>query len=288
MKNQAKILNGKTLAAKILLDVHKEIVQKKIQPSLAVFLIGDNPASETYVELKKKASLKCGLNFHLYRFEKDTSKKEIFECLDFINNDKDTNAILIQLPLPSHLNETEIIKRINPKKDVDGFHPENLKLLAQKKSYIIPGLGQGIITLLKETKEDFTNKKILIISNSKIFSTPLSSLISQKICNHKKCFCTWTRPLDKNLKQKTLSSDVIIIAAGKPKFLKAGLIKKDSIIIDVGYNRVKKEAVGDVDFKSCSKKAAWISPVPGGVGPMTVAMLLKNTLALHQKQSHET
>jgi len=289
IKPKTQILNGKTLADKILLNIRQEIVQNKLNPSLAVILVDNNPASKTYVKLKKNACEKCGINFHLYQISDNAPEKKITDCINFLNNDKEIDGIIVQLPLPSHLNEDEIITAINPKKDADGFHPKNLKLLSKNQSFITPGLANGIIELIKETKENLANKKILIISNSEVFAKPLKYLVSKQLCDSDKlCSCSWASPADENLKDKTKEADIIIIAIGKPKFLKANMIKKDSIIIDVGYNRLKNKSVGDVDFASCSGKASHISPVPGGVGPMTVAMLLANTLTLHKKQNHET
>ena len=284
-KSKSKILNGTALADKILREVRQEIVEQKLAPSLAVILVGNDPASKTYIKLKKRAAQKCGLEFYLYQIAEDASEKKITDCLNFLNNDPEINAIIVQLPLPKHLDEDKIIAQINPKKDADGFHPENLKLLLADKPYITPGLCQGIIRLIKEINEDLTNKRILVISNNKIFAQPLSYLISKELCKFgKKCSSVWSSPKDKNLKHKTTQADIIIIAIGQPKFLKSNMIKKDAIIIDVGYNQIKGRSKGDVDFTSCSKKAGWLSPVPGGVGPMTVAMLLKNTLELHNKQ----
>lgn len=284
-KQKSKILNGKTLADEILHDIRQEIVEKKITPCLAAVLVGDDKPSKIYVKLKQKACIKCGIGFFLYHLPKKTAEEQVIECIEFLNHDKKINGIIVQLPLPKHLNENKIIAAINPQKDADGFHPKNLDLLLKNKPCIAPGLCEGIIKLLKETKKDLAHKKILIISNSKIFSRPLGHLLSQELCkSEKKCSWVWTSPKDKNLKNKTAQTDAIIIAAGKPKFLKPEMIKKDCLIIDVGYNRIKDKITGDVD-SSCSSKAGWLSPVPGGVGPMTVAMLLANTLKLHKLQS---
>lgn len=277
-KTKAKIINGQLLADKILHGVCREIVEKKLTPALAVILVGDDPASKIYVSLKQKACLKCGIEFYFYHLPANAPEAQILECLNFLNQDKDIHGIIVQLPLPKHLDPDKIIKSINPEKDADGFHPKNLKLLAEKKPRIAPALHQGIIKLLAETGEDISKKNIIVISNNPIFTTPLSRLLKAKNC-------VWAAPNDAGLTKKTLEADIVIIAIGQPKFLKAKMIKKDATLIDVGYNRVKRKPVGDIDFESCSKRARWISPVPGGVGPMTVAMLLANTVRLCQQQT---
>ena len=284
-KIKSKIIDGRLLADKILHNVRKKIIEKKLAPSLAVILVGDDPASKIYVKLKQKAGEFCGIEFSLYRLSKNAPENEIMECLDFLNKDKSIHGIIVQLPLPKHLDENEIIKNINLQKDADGFHPDNLSPEALAKGDC-PPLAQGIIKLIQETGKSFANKKTLIISNNKIFAEPITHIIKND--------CSWSSPKDKNLIKKTQSSDIIIIAAGIPNFLKASMIKKDAIIIDVGCNLVKEKGLpctetkrlvqGDVDFKSCSKKASWISPVPGGVGPITVAMLLSNVVKLCETQ----
>lgn len=278
LKQNCKIIDGRILANKILRDVRRKIVKNQLKPALAVILVGDNPASKIYVKLKKKAALLYGIEFYLYHLPTNAPEEQIFDCLAFLNQDQDIHAIIVQLPLPKHLNPDKIIKSINPEKDADGFHPKNLKLLAEKKPRIVPALHQGIIKLLAETGEDISKKNIIVISNNPIFTTPLSRLLKAKNC-------VWAAPNDAGLTKKTLEADIVIIAIGQPKFLKAKMIKKDATLIDVGYNRVKWKPVGDIDFESCSKRARWISPVPGGVGPMTVAMLLANTVRLCQQQT---
>lgn len=280
----SKIIDGKILANKILCDVRKKIIKKQLTPSLAVILIGNNPGSEIYVKLKQKACEKCGIEFHLYKISSDSPENDVIECINFLNKDPKIDGIIIQLPLPKKFNENKIIEKLNPQKDADGFHPKNLSPKALIKNNY-PPLAKGIVELIKETKENFANKKILIISNNIIFAKPLTYIINKNFKEkNKKPDCAWASATDKNLKEKTKQADIIIIAIGKPNFLKTSMIKKDAIIIDVGYNRVNGKSMGDVDFKSCAKKASWISPVPGGVGPMTVAMLLSNVVKLCEKQ----
>ena len=284
-KPKAKIIDGKALADKILCDVRKKIVEKKLAPSLAVILVGDNPASKIYVKLKQKACQKCGIEFNLYKLPSDSPENDIIKCVNFLNNDPEINGIIIQLPLPKKFNENKIIEKLNPQKDADGFHPKNLSPKALAKDNY-PPLAKVIIKLIKETKKNLVDKKILIISNNSVFAEPLIYIINKDIGGKsKKPDCAWASSTEKNLKEKIKQADIIIIAVGKPNFLKVNMIKKDAIIIDVGYNRVNGKSTGDVDFKSCASKASWISPVPGGVGPVTVAMLLSNVVKLCETQS---
>ncbi len=280
-KSSCQILDGRALASQILRQVRQEIVKNQLKPALAVILVGDDPASKTYVSLKQKACFKCGVEFYLYQLPKDAPEDQIIECLDFLNHDSEIHGIIVQLPMSKHLDEDKVISKINFKKDADGFHPKNLQLISAGKPHITPALHQGIIKLLEETKENLKDKNIAVISNNPVFASPLKYLAKAENC-------VWISPEDKTFQEKTLKADIVIIAIGQPKFLKAKMIKKDALIIDVGYNRVKDKPVGDVDFKSCAKKASFISPVPGGVGPMTVAMLLANTVKLYKLQQTAT
>lgn len=273
---QEKMLDGKALGQEIQADIAKKIFQGKIKPSLAVLLIGNDPASRLYVDLKKKASQKVGINFHEYLLLEDTPQDKILEVIDFLNKDEETDAILVQLPLPQHLDTDLIIKSIDPKKDVDGFHPKNIENLLNGKSSFIPGLPLGIIKLLEATKEDLTAKKSLIISKSDVFFRPLNKLLADKGLETKV-----VKPDDPELKNLSLDADVLIVSCGKAFFINPDMVKKDAIVIDVGTNTLDKDhTVGDVDYTNVFPKAKFITPVPGGVGPMTVAMLLYNTLKL--------
>lgn len=261
----AKLLDGKKLADKILLDVKKQVAKLNKKPSLAAVLIGDNSASKMYLKLKEKACNKTGIEFYSYFIDDDCTEDKILQVINFLNNDPDITGILIQLPLPKIFNTDKIINSIDPKKDVDGFHP---------KSKVVSPNVLGIIELIKSTKTDFKNKNITIISNSEIFTQPFKKLLPNSNIKY----------LDPKLqtsdfKLQTSNADILITAIGKPNFIKPNMIKKGAILIDVGINKVKKKTIGDID-PSCDKVCAWRSPVPGGVGPMTIAMLLKNILEL--------
>jgi len=259
----AQLIDGKKLADEILAKLAKEIPKLKKRPGLAAVLIGANPASKLYLKLKEKACQKAGIDFHSYFIEKDCSEKQIIEVIDFLNNDPDTNGILIQLPLPEKFNTDKIIKSIAPAKDVDGFHPQT--------KVTSPNV-LGIIELIKSTGVNLKNQKITILSNSKKFAEPFKKLLPQSKISHLK-------PQISNLKTQTQKADILIVAIGKPKFIKPSMIKKNAILIDVGINKVKGKTIGDIDL-ACDKIATWRSPVPGGVGPMTLAMLLQNLVKL--------
>ena len=275
---EAQLINGKTIAAEIQQEVSDQISKLSLVPCLGVILVGKDPASELYVTLKQKASQKVGIDFNLYKFDEDAKESEILETVNWLNRDDDVHAILVQLPLPKHLDEDVIIRAMDPKKDVDGFHPKNIKAYINDESVLSPGLGMGIMQLITSTGENLNGKSALIIAKSKEFTKPLEHTLQAFEVE-----ASSMKPSDSNLKNKMIESDIIISAVGKPKWITKDSIKESSILIDVGTTKIGNGTVGDVDFESCKSKASWITPVPGGVGPMTVAMLLKNTVALASK-----
>lgn len=274
------MLDGKNLAAEIQSEIKKEIFQKKLRPGLAVILIGSDPASNLYVSKKKQAAQDVGIEFHEYLLEEDVSQEEVLECINFLNNDDKTNAILVQLPLPKHLDTDKIIRAIDPKKDVDGFHPENIKDFLQDKAIITPGLPLGVLRLLEQTGEDLRYKKAVIVSKGKVFSQPMI-----KILEDREMEVELIKPDDKNLSAKTLEADVLVASCGKAFLIKEDMVKKDAIVIDIGINKIDNDyVVGDVDYSAVFEKVKFITPVPGGVGPMTIAMLLYNTVILAENK----
>lgn len=274
-----KMIDGVSIAQDIQKQVANDIRENGLKPGLAVVLVGDDAPSHLYVSKKKKASKEVGIDFHLYLMEADSSQKKILEVIDFLNKDDQVDAILVQLPLPKHLDTDSIIKAIDPKKDVDGFHPENIKDFLADKALITPGLPLGVLRILEHTKEELTNKTALIVSKSDVFSKPMT-----KILTDRQVKVTTARPDDPELKNKCLASDILIVSCGKPFIIKGDMIKLDSIIIDIGTNKIDNSyVVGDVDYSAAYNKAKFITPVPGGVGPITVAMLLYNTLQLALK-----
>lgn len=274
----SKIIDGKVIAQKIKDKIKKQVKEMDKKPGLAVILVGDDKASAQYVKLKKKACEYTGVNYHHYCFEGDCAEKEIIDSIKFLNNDPDVDGILVQLPLPEQYNEDKIISAIDPKKDVDGFHAENLDKLQAGKPKIVSPAALGIQKLLEETKEKIKDKNILIVCNSKLFSEPLIYLLGKE--NKVQAIS----PSHKDLKKLCLQADILIVAIGKAEFIEKDFIKDNAIVVDVGINEMDGETVGDVNFFNVAEKVSFITPVPGGVGPMTVAMLLENVLKLHKKQ----
>lgn len=273
-----KILDGLKLAATIQQEIKEDLAKKNIRPGLAVILVGNDSASRLYVSKKKKACLDVGIEFHEYLLKADSSQENILETIDFLNRDEQVNAILVQLPLPKKFDTDKIIKAIDPKKDVDGFHPANIENFLKNKALITPGLPLGILRLLEETKENLSGKTAVIVSRSKVFSKPMI-----KILEDRNMLVSLVNPDDKNLSEKTKQADVLIVSCGQAFLIKKDMVKTDAIIIDVGTNKIDKNyVVGDVDYTSVFPQVKFITPVPGGVGPMTVAMLLYNTVKLAQ------
>lgn len=277
----AKIIDGKILAQKIQQSLSEEIHKNNLHPELAVVLVGNDPASRLYVNLKKKACQSVGIEFHEYLLEEETSEKQILEVINFLNKDEKVDAILIQLPLPKHLETNKIISAIDPRKDVDGFHPANIKKLLAGQSDFVPGLPLGIIKLLEATEENLNDKSAVIVAKNDVFFQPLTRVLANK-----KIKAKLVDPKNPDLEKICSQADILIVAVGQAFFIKEAAIKKDAIVIDVGTNKISDgHVVGDVDYSAVFDKASHITPVPGGVGPMTVAMLLHNTVQLHKKNN---
>jgi len=266
-----KLLEGKKIADKILKNIQKKIKSENLNPGLAVVLIGKNEASEVYVNLKKKASEKIGIKFFLYKLSEDAEENKIIEKIKVLNKDKKISGIIVQLPLPKRLNTQKIIDAINPEKDVDGFHPEN-KILQP----VFPG---AILEMIKSSRTNLKNKKAIIVSNSKKFGETMKSVLGKNKIQSDYI-------LNKDIK-KTVSDryDILISAVGKPNLIKGEMIKKGAIVIDGGITKKSKKVLGDVDLESIEKYASFLSPVPGGVGPVTIACLLKNVYLASKKYS---
>ena len=287
------IIDGKKISEDILNEIHINVKERANQglkiPHLAAILVGDDGPSETYVNSKIKACEKVGFNSSLFNYDKNISEEKLIHEIELVNNNDDIDGFIVQLPLPSSINQNNILNSVNPNKDVDGFHPINYGKMTLGVNSFIPATPYGILQLFQRYKIDLEGKKCLVIGRSQIVGRPISILLSQsnEFCN---ATVTLAHSRTINLDLLTLDSDVIISAIGKPEFLKAEMVKEGAIIVDVGISRVKDASsqkgyriVGDVDFKSVSKKASYITPVPGGVGPMTIAMLLSNTLEACKK-----
>ena len=282
----SKVLSGKDTAIAVYASFNKrlEILSKKgIIPGLCVILVGDDPASQIYVKTKSKKLQSLGLRSKNIYLDIDVSQNELIQIINDLNQDSNYHGILVQMPLPSHIDSQLIINSIDPTKDVDGFHPENVGWLSIGKPRFIPCTPKGIMKIFKHYNIELSGKDIVIIGRSNIVGRPMSILVSSN-GEWSNGTCTICHSKTKNLEQYTRNADVVISAIGKPNYLNADMIKKGSIIIDVGINRVEAkndkgyEIIGDVDYKSVIDKVSFITPVPGGVGPMTIAMLVENTI----------
>ena len=275
-----EIINGKLLAEKIKHEVAQKIVKLgEKRPNLAIILIGEREDSKLYVSLKEKEAKKVGIDTHIYRCESDISEKEVLDTINFLNNDENIDAILVQLPLPEGLDTDKIIRCIDCNKDVDCFHPENLKDLDCTKM-LSPVYGT-VIEMLDSIDYELENKSVCIIANSDIFGKNLEKVLKSK---EKSLNISVVKANDKDLEKKTSSADILITAVGKPEFIKKEMVKENAVVIDVGITTEEGDVYGDVDFRDVENKVAYITPVPGGVGPMTIAMLFKNTLELFEKK----
>lgn len=269
----AKIIDGKKLAQKFLEDIKKKIKDLETKPGLAIVLVGNNSASEIYVGLKEKRSKELGFNCERYDLSEKISEQELLSKVDELNQKKEIHGIVVQLPLPDHIDENLIIDSVLPHKDVDGFTPVNLGNLVNDNNMLVPATARACIELIKSTGVEIKGKNAVVIGRSKIVGKPVSLLLLQ---DHATVTICHSRT--KNLAEHTKNADILVAAVGKPKLIKKNMVKKGAIVIDVGINRTNECLVGDVDFEAVKEVVGYITPVPGGVGPMTIAMLLDNTL----------
>lgn len=282
-----KILDGKKISNEKKQKLTNEIIARNKDgippPCLAVILIGDNPASKVYVKNKKESCTEVGIKSLSYDLNKDTSTKELIKLINELNNNKKVNGILVQLPLPKHIDANLILETISPKKDVDGFHPFNIGRLAQNNPLIRPCTPYGIVQLLEINNINFKGLDAVVIGESNIVGRPMALELLKKEATVTICHIH-----TKNLKKYVSNAELLIVATGNPHLIKGDWIKQNAIVIDVGINRLEDgKIVGDVEFDEAIKKASYITPVPGGVGPMTISMLLHNTLLAQKIQRNE-
>ncbi len=277
------ILSGKIISTQLRQTI-KQQVQKNVEqgfrpPGLAVVLVGDNPASEIYVRNKHKACNEVGILSKTFDLPATTSQVELLKLLDKLNADKEIDGILVQLPLPDHIDSDLVIERIVPDKDVDGFHPYNVGRLVLRMPLLRSCTPKGIMTMLEQTGIDLVGLDAVIIGQSNIVGRPMALELLMA-----RCTITVCHSKTRNLKEKVKNADIVVVAIGQAEFITGDWIKKGAIVIDVGMNRLENgKLVGDVEFATASKHASWITPVPGGVGPMTIASLLENTWLAFQK-----
>ena len=278
----AQILDGKLFSRKLRDQVAEHVTALKkennVTPGLAVVLVGEDPASQVYVRSKGKQTIEAGMNSYEHKLSADTSEADLLELVNSLNEDKDVHGILVQLPLPEHINEDAIINAIDPVKDVDGFHISNVGLLATGQKSMVPCTPLGCLLMLKEFHGSLAGMDAVIIGRSNIVGKPMAQLLLNESCT-----VSITHSKTRNLEEVVGRADIIIAAVGRPEMVKGDWIKPGATLIDVGINRVEennggKRLVGDAEFSSCSKIAGALTPVPGGVGPMTIACLLVNTL----------
>ena len=271
------IIDGKKESALLREEIKKEIseIKKKINksPGLSVILIGDFAPSQIYVKNKEKNSKEVGINSEIIRYPKEVKESEILEKIEELNNVDSVSGILVQLPLPAHISKEKIINAINPSKDVDGFHPINVGNLSSGYKAIVPCTPLGCLLLIKNIEKNLTGKHAVIIGRSNLNGKPMAQLLLNENCT-----VSIVHSKTKDLKLECQKADILVVAVGVANLVKGDWVKKDSIIIDVGINKVADKIVGDVDFEQVKDKVKAITPVPGGVGPMTIACLLKNTL----------
>ncbi|MBK6825538.1 MAG: bifunctional methylenetetrahydrofolate dehydrogenase/methenyltetrahydrofolate cyclohydrolase FolD [Chitinophagaceae bacterium] len=282
-----EILDGKKAAQAIKDELKMEVAQLAVEgkkiPHLAAILVGNNGASETYVAAKVKACDEVGFKSTLVRFEADIPSVKLLEKVQELNNDPDVDGILVQLPLPKHIRERDVIDAIDPDKDVDGFHPVNIGKMLQGLPSFVPATPHGIMLLLEHFKVETKGKHAVVVGRSNIVGRPMSILLSSN-SNPGNCTVTICHSHTQNLKELCLQADIIVAALGKPEFVTADMVKEGAVVVDVGITRLEDSTrksgfklKGDVQFDTVAPKCSWITPVPGGVGPMTIAALMKNT-----------
>ena len=271
------IIDGKKTAAELREELKKKVIELKsshnVVPGLTVILVGEDPASKIYVKNKEKFAKEVGMNSEVIRYPLNVEEKVVLNKIKELNKDKKISGILVQLPLPKHIDKRKVIETILPDKDVDGFHPVNVGNLSSGHNSNIPCTPLGCLLLLKEIEKNLTGKHAVVIGRSNLNGKPMAQLLLRENCT-----VTITHSKTKDLKAECNRADIIIAAVGIPKLVKGNWVKKGAIVIDVGINKTKSGLVGDVDFEEVSKVAKAVTPVPGGVGPMTIACLLNNTV----------
>ncbi len=288
---ETKIIDGKQIASDVRADVAKkvaELKEKGVFPCLAVILVGENPASVSYVTGKRKALAEVGMVDKSITLPESTGEAELLKLIDELNKDDSVHGILVQLPLPKHINEDKVIMAICPEKDVDGFHPVSVGNMMIGRPGFLPCTPHGIIVLLEKMGIETSGKHAVVIGRSNIVGKPVSILLARKETN---CTVTMCHTGTKNMAEITKPADIVVVASGRPHTLTCDMVKEGAVVIDVGVNRIPDDSkksgfrlVGDSDFDDLVGKVSYITPVPGGVGPMTIAMLMQNTLESAQKQ----
>ncbi|MEA2037199.1 MAG: bifunctional methylenetetrahydrofolate dehydrogenase/methenyltetrahydrofolate cyclohydrolase FolD [Nanoarchaeota archaeon] len=275
----ASIIDGKATASEVRTELKKRVEKLKVKPGLAFVVVGEDPASQVYVKGKDKACKEVGFNSEIHQLPENIPEDQLLDLVNKLNQDKNIHGFIVQLPLPQHISEQLIIDAILPYKDADGFNPVNIGNLFIGNNKIISATPKGIMKLIESTGIDLEGKHAVVVGRSNIVGKPVSILLQQKNCTVTMCHSR-TKPLG----DYTKKADILIAAAGKPRLIKRDMVKKGAVVIDVGMNKIYDKLVGDVDFDEVKEVAGFITPVPGGVGPMTIAMLLENTLECMELQ----
>lgn len=290
-----KLLDGKLISSQIKSEIATKVqanfLDKGVDPPhIAAILVGEDPASQTYVAAKEKACREVGFTSSVYRYPDSISEQKLLEVVHFLNNDEQVDGFIVQLPLPSHIDEQKVIESIDPRKDIDGFHPVNLGRLMLGQPCFLPATPMGIITLLERTGINTKGKNCVVLGRSHIVGTPISILMSRK-SEPGNATVTLCHSYTEDIASISSRADILIVAMGKREFVTAEMVKKDAIVIDVGVHRIPSDEtksgfrlVGDVKFDEVAGKCSYITPVPGGVGPMTIVSLLQNTLKAAGKE----
>ena len=286
-----QLLDGKAMALQIKEEIANEVRQLTAQghraPHLAAVIVGTDGASMTYVANKEKSSHEVGFTSSVYRMSESTTEKQLLESIEFLNNDPDIDGFIVQLPLPKHIDEQKIINAISPDKDVDGFTPINIGRMVLGEDCFVPATPMGICTLLQRYGIETAGKHCVVLGRSNIVGTPVANLLSRKGVD---CTVTMCHSKTKNLAEITRQADILVVAIGKPEFVTADMVKEGAVVVDVGIHRVADDTkkngyrvIGDVKHSEVDAKCSWVTPVPGGVGPLTIVSLLQNTMKAYRR-----
>ena len=274
------ILDGKLTATYVRKQVAEEVRRINDTVTLALIMVGNNPASQVYVRNKQKACDEVGISVESFFLDENTSQKELLTIIENCNKNPKVNGILVQLPLPTHIEEKIVVNSIDPEKDVDGLNTINQGKLMVGEEGLVPATPKGVITLLKSNNIDIQSKNVVVVGRSKLVGKPLAMLFLNENAT-----VTIAHSKTANLKDVTKKADILVAAVGKPKFIVADMVKRDCVVVDVGINRLDGKLCGDVDYEGVSEVASFVTPVPGGVGPMTIATLLENVLRCYKRQN---
>ncbi len=277
-----QLLEGKPIAARIKEDLKKQIQEFKLKPVLVSIQVGENAGAEAYAKSQKKTSENLGIEYRFHKLNQDTKEPELIDFIKRLNNDKNINGIILQMPLPAHIDYKKMSNFIEPFKDAEGMHPANMGKITFGKARILPCTPAAVMELLKETGVDLYGKEVVIIGHSEIVGKPLSLLLLEKFATVTVCHIGTSQA--GKLEEHVKSAEVLIVAVGKAGLIKGGWIKQGAVVIDVGINRVAGKIVGDIEFEEAAKRASMITPVPGGVGPLTVTMLMRNLVEAVKSQ----